>query len=408
MSDATAAIGAGLPGDSLWPNRLFAAGRRADLRAHHAAYGSAPPALSGVALIDEVRRSGLTGRGGAAFPTARKLAALPRESAGPIVIANGAEGEPRSVKDAQLLTDAPHLVLDGLLAVSAAVRATRTYVYAGGAALQRLREAVGERSDARRLRLVESADTFVSGEASAVVNAIERGRPVPVDRTERLTGSGFRGRPTLLHNVETLAHVALVARHGAAWFRRCGADHDPGSRLVTVSGDVVHEGVLEVRGDVPISEVMAAAVWRGRPLAVLVGGYHGAWVPASQLGRGLSRHGLAELEAQPGAGVLYGISDQACGLRATAEIVDYLASQSAGQCGPCRFGLPAAAMMFGDLARGVRDASLPQRIAQTAGSVIGRGACHHPDGTARLIRSALRVFDGDVRAHLAGSCTRGW
>ncbi|MGN6325057.1 NADH-ubiquinone oxidoreductase-F iron-sulfur binding region domain-containing protein [Pseudolysinimonas sp.] len=395
-------------GTAVWPNRLLAAGRNADLSAHLAAYGALDVPAARRVLIDELQRSGLTGRGGAAFPTAAKLSAVAAQSRtrGRVVIANGAEGEPRSVKDARLLADAPHLVLDGLLAVAAAVGAERTVVHASGRSLAAVRAAVRERREARRVELVESADAFVSGEAGAVVSAVGGGRPIPVDRIARLTESGLRGRPTLVQNVETLAHVGLIARYGSRWFREVGTTDDPGSRLVTISGDVLREGVLEVRGGAPLAEILDAAGWRGRPGAVLVGGYHGAWVTSAHLGHPLSRSGLERFGAQPGAGVLYAISDRVCGLHATAEIVGYLAAESAGQCGPCRFGLPDVARLFGDLARGVRDPSLPHRIASAADAVVGRGACHHPDGTARLIRSALAAFADDVNAHPTGYCTR--
>jgi NADH:ubiquinone oxidoreductase subunit F (NADH-binding) len=255
--------------------------------------------------------------------------------------------------------------------------------------------------------LVVAPDTFISGEASAVVNSIENDDARPRDHIRRLSETGLRKRPTLVHNVETLAHVALVARHGADWFRAAGTFRDPGTRLVSVSGDVRREGVFEVPGDIRVRDVLAAAgVATDAVSAVLVGGYHGTWLRGPQLDLPLSADGLAPVGAAPGAGVLMVLGRHRCGLAATAEIVRYLAAESARQCGPCRFGLPALADRMSALAEGRQGPDAVGDAARLADSVTGRGACHHPDGTARLVQSTLVAFADDVEAHLSGRCTR--
>lgn len=138
--------------------------------------------------------------------------------------------------------------------------------------------------------------------------------------------------------------------------------------------------------------------------AVLVGGFHGTWVPRDALDAPLSIEGLAPLGASPGAGLLSVLGTGECGLRTTARIVDYLAEQPARQCGPCMFGLPELARMLAELANGTRRQKLPARLRALAGDITGRGSCHHPDGTARLVSSALSVFRDDVHAHLSGRC----
>lgn len=391
--------------------RLFAAGPHAGYRQHLETYGPMNVAGSPSALLGELERSGLTGRGGAGFAVWRKMQATEvartsRMTANrPIVIANGAEGEPLSLKDKTLLENAPHLVIDGLLASASAVRATKSYLYATAETLEKLGPAIDERPDAARLHLAEAPDTFVSGEASAVVNSIGTGNAVPQDRITRLSDTGLKRRPTLVHNVETLAHVALVARYGAGWFRTAGSHRDPGTRLVTVSGRMLSERVMEVPGDAVLSDVLReAGIDLMRVRAVLVGGFHGAWVPRDALDTPMSREGLAPLGASPGAGVLSVIDHGECGLRTTANIADYLAEQSARQCGPCMFGLPELAAMLAELAAGSRKKELPGRLRALAAATSGRGSCHHPDGTTRMIASALSVFRDDVRAHQAGRC----
>jgi NADH:ubiquinone oxidoreductase subunit F (NADH-binding) len=223
----------------------------------------------------------------------------------------------------------------------------------------------------------------------------------------------------LVQNVETLAHLALIARHGAAWFRAAGTADEPGTFLATVGGAVAAPGVIEADYGVPLGDLIDAAGGATADLrAVLIGGYHGGWVPAHPglpvsraglagsvlAGSGLAGSGMAESGASPGAGVVLALPVNACGLTETARIAGYLAGQVAGQCGPCVNGLPRLAGTFTDLAHRRGRPGLPAEVERLSALVGGRGACHHPDGTARLIRSALRRFDTDVAAHLAGHC----
>jgi NADH:ubiquinone oxidoreductase subunit F (NADH-binding) len=233
-----------------------------------------------------------------------------------------------------------------------------------------------------------------------VVAHLSGRRAVPGDNLRRVTEVGVHGAPTLVQNVETLAHLALVARYGPAWYR-------PGTFLTTVGGAVRAPGVYEAPLGVPLGRLLDLAGGAAAPLqAVLVGGYHGVWVPAD-LGLRVSREGLAAYGGSPGAGVVIALPASACGLVASARIVGYLAGQSAGQCGPCLNGLPRMADALVRLAR--RDASpdLPATLARLGQLVTGRGACAHPDGTARFVGSTLRAFAAEVDAHLAGRCTSG-
>lgn len=391
-------------------HRLFAAGTKATLAEHEEAFG--PLAIHGIdaRFIDVLEASGLSGRGGAAFSSWRKLAATNQGGRGvlragkSVVIANGAEGEPLSLKDKTLLTHAPHLVIDGLLVAARAVSGSQLYIYTHAAARVAVEAAIAERQDARKIKVVQAPETFISGQASAVVNSIGGGSAIPQDSRQHLSESGLKGRPTLVLNVETLAHVALIARYGSDWFRSRGSDRDTGTRLVTVSGQV-QEQVLEVEGDARLGEVLkTAGVALGHIQAVLIGGYHGRWV--QPLDYQLSPVGPASHVVRPGAGVLHVLSNKECGLAATARIVSYLAGESAKQCGPCMFGLPAMAKVINSIAYGGRDPRLPQELLRLSNLVGGRGACHHPDGTVQLIGSALEIFSDDVRAHLAGSCVR--
>jgi NADH:ubiquinone oxidoreductase subunit F (NADH-binding) len=383
----------------------------ASLIAHLARYGPlAPDRLDrrgSRALMDEVARSGLTGRGGAAFPTARKLAAVAGGRI-PVVVANGTEGEPASAKDKILLARSPHLVLDGAVVAADMVRARRAIVVVHHSVRDIVDDAAEERRragiDPIRIEVMTGADRFVGGEASALVQWIERGVPTPMNTPPRLSERGLNGRPTLVHNVETLAHLALIARYGAEWFRAVGTPGEPGTMLVTILGAVRDPRVEEIAIGTPVGQVLRLPDGASAPLqALLIGGYFGSWVPAAAVAAlPFSSEGMASVGASVGAGVIAALPEDVCGVAETARVVRYLADESAGQCGPCVFGLDAIAGELQRLAEG-RTSDL-ETLRRWTGQADGRGACHHPDGVIRLIRSAVTVFGPELEQHAQGWC----
>jgi NADH:ubiquinone oxidoreductase subunit F (NADH-binding) len=211
--------------------------------------------------------------------------------------------------------------------------------------------------------------------------------------------SGLRGKPTLVNNVETFAHMALIARFGPQWFRAVGAADNPGSMLVTLSGAIANQGVVEVPTGAALADVIAqrGATDPASLRAILVGGYHGTWVPGHAL----------DGTAVSGVGIVHALSAHECGLDRTAMIVEYLAAQSARQCGPCLVGLPRLAHLFGKLASDKAENAHVREIRRVADLVDGRGSCRHPDGTARMIRSALTTFADDIDHHRHKRCEVG-
>lgn len=394
--------------------RLLAAtfdGKPPSLARHLATHGRLPPARSrcGADVMAEIEESGLTGRGGAAFPTACKLAAVSAATGSAVVVVNGTEGEPASAKDKVLMATEPHLVLDGAMVAARVTRAREVIVVVNPAVANTMENAVAARRallvDHVPVRVVPAADGFVAGEASAVVNWLAGGRPIPTAIPPRLAQRGLHGRPTLVQNAETLAHVALIARHGGRWFRQLGTAAEPGSMLVTIVGAVQEAGVREIEIGTPVTDVLARAGGPDRPLsALLIGGYFGTWVPwpkAAQLR--FSASGLAAVRAGPAAGLIVALPAHACGLAETARVAQYLAAESAGQCGPCVFGLDAIARELCRLAAG-QEASVTL-VHRWLSQVDGRGACRHPDGAARLIRSGLEVFGAELDLHGRGWCS---
>ena len=392
------------------------AGLRADrspasLDEHLAAYGSVP-IHRGARLIDLVEESGLTGRGGAGFPAATKLRAVAAQRGRKFVVANGTEGEPLSRKDKLLLGCVPHLVLDGATLAAAAVGADEVVVAVGRSALREhaaLTQAVAERVSAGvdrvRVQVAATPDGFVVGEETALLSALSGRAAKPTLAPPRPFERGLQGRPTLVQNVETLAHLALVARHGPEWFRELGTEAEPGSALVTLSGAVAWPGVYEIGLGMQLRELVAWAGGATEPAgAYLVGGYFGSWVAAADAERAaLLGSALAPLGASLGARTIFALPARVCGIVETASLARYLADESAGQCGPCVHGLAAIADGLERLAR-AESADVP-KIGRWLEQVRGRGACRHPDGIARLVASALEVFAAEVELHATGRCS---
>jgi NADH:ubiquinone oxidoreductase subunit F (NADH-binding) len=385
----------------------------ASLDQHVAMHGRASiPGRREVAeLIRTVDRSGLRGRGGSGFPAAIKIRAVagaPRRRRR-VVVANGAEGEPASRKDNVLLARSPHLVLDGIALATAAVDADEALVCvkAGPDGPARaLERAIAERSDIDRVTpsVIEVPNDYLVGEESALVNLLNTGRALPTFVPPRPFERGVGGRPTLVQNVETLAHLALIARHGAEWFRGVGSGEDPGSILITISGAVGAPGVYEIPGGMPLGALVEHVGGYSAPVqAVLVGGYAGSWVSPDRAAE--LRLGHAAMQARGGTlgpGVVAVLSGASCGVAETARISRYLADHSARQCGPCTFGLPSIAAALEQIAAGSCGAGTHRWVEHWSAQVAGRGACHHPDGAVRMVASALQVFAEDITRHETG------
>jgi NADH:ubiquinone oxidoreductase subunit F (NADH-binding) len=369
--------------------------------------------LGGSALVDELERAGLRGRGGASFPTASKMRAVMAAGERPIVVVNATEGEPASMKDRLLLQSLPHLVLDGAVLAAQALGAQEAIVCVceTNADLPSVQRAIGERGslgEGVQLRFSVVPNGYITGQESALVQHLSGGPALPRFTPPMPFQRGVQGRPTLVSNAETLAHLAMIARNGAGWYRELGIASQPGSTLVTLSGPVAHPGVYEIEHGASLSSLLDAAGGLSATVrAVLIGGYAGTWIDARAIhGVTISDEHLAPFGASVGAGVIALLSADACPVAETARLMRWLADQSAGQCGPCVNGLHAIAGTFAQVATGSAGRGAAQNIARLISLTRGRGACRHPDGAVRLVESAAQVFGEELADHARhGSCT---
>lgn len=397
-----ARVQAGWFAASIGSPRLLAGLGAADLRderAHLAVHGPLP-AVPLAPLLGLLDSAGLRGRGGAAFSLATKLRSL-RRGATPVVVVNGAEGEPASGKDRLMLEHFPHLVLDGAALVAAAIGAPRIVVALSDVSIE---DAVVRAAAARhdpRLVVRRVADRFVAGEARALIDALSGGSGVPPGRRVLPTERGLDGAPTLLSNVETFAQLAVLARLGPAAFAAVGTPLEPGTTLFSVTGALGRPTVVEAPLGTPLGAV--GAIVGAGPASAVVGGYHGVWLPVDPALE-LSREGLRRVGGTLGAAAVSFVCSDTCALGELSRATSWLAAQSVGQCGPCAFGLPALAAGVQALVHGGdAEAVLRRQLAQ----VTGRGACAHPDGAVRFIASGLATLADEVAVHRRpGGCGR--
>ena len=358
-----------------------------------------PLPAAGPSFIDVLVRSGLSGRGGAAYPAGLKWQSVAAQSNGTaVVIVNGAEGEPRSLKDRLLMTKRPHLILDGASLAARAVRAKHVVLYIGEehhAARESMARALAERKDEERrlVRTVAAPARYVAGASSAAVHLVDDGIATPTTAPPSAHERGVDGAPTLVQNVETLAQVALIARTGSS----------TGTLLVTVAGGVLRPGVLEIQAQTTVAAAVELAGGASEPPdAVLLGGYFGTWMKAANAwGLPLDHDALRARGLSLGCGVIGVLPSSRCVVCEVAGIMRYLASESSAQCGPCFFGLRALADACTAIAeRGANSEDL-QRLRRWSAEVSGRGACHHPDGAVMFLQSALTTFPDEFAGHRA-------
>jgi NADH:ubiquinone oxidoreductase subunit F (NADH-binding)/ferredoxin len=374
---------------------------RLDLAAHEDVHGPVDPLTVGglIRLVDDIQ---LKGKGGAGFPFGRKIRAVlessEKQDLPTVVVVNATEGEPASWKDKVLLTRAPHLILDGAALAAYALDAEEIVIGIAddGVGEASLTAALNERRMPAPTSIVTVPHRFISGEGGALVRGINGEAHIPPGKKKRSSDSGVNDLPTLLSNAETYAQLALAARLGPYEYSAVGTSDEPGTVLLSVTGAAKRPAVVECPAGTSLADVLELCEVPPGP-GVLMGGYHGKWISAEAAARAeVSRKGLTAVGGTLGAGIIVPLGHDTCPLGEAAQVVQYLANESAGQCGPCRLGLPDLSRTV-DLA--VAGGATADVVRAAAGVVKGRGACSHPDGTARFAVSALEVFAEDLAMH---------
>jgi NADH-quinone oxidoreductase subunit F len=373
------------------------------------------------AVIPLLEQSGLRGLGGAGFPTHRKWAAVAAQP-GPVrwVVCNGNEDEPGTFKDRFLLAETPHQVIEGALIAAVALRATQVVLYVNpreGAAVAACQAAVAAwqahpllaevssaLGQAPVLRVKESSGLYIGGEETGAISGVEGGFPFPRLKPPYPFEHGVHGAPTLINNVETLAHVPHILRHGAAWYRSQGLGEAAGTKLYSLSGDVMRPGLYELPMGTSLRELvfghgggmLAGVAFK----AVFTGGPSNTLLTAAELDVPLDFDSLRASGSRLGTGAMIVVGDGTSILRKTTEYVTFFASNSCGQCPPCKIGTHQVARILERLSSGLGRAGDLAALENLATLLPGSGRCGLVDGAATVLASSLSRFRGEYEAAL--------
>ncbi len=363
-------------------------------------------------LLEEVELSGLLGRGGAAFPLAVKLRAVRdtgRRGRDTVVVANGEEGEPASVKDRWLLRNRPHLILDGLRLASQIVGSRRAYVYASDSAgSQAVETALAELDDDTlgdlNVTVVTVEPGYVAGEETAAVRAINGGPAKPTDKPPRPFEGGVSGLPTLVSNVETLANLPFLHRHGAEVFRSEGTSMSPGTFLLTITGGGKPPSLYEIPYGLAFTELLGLhGVSPDEVRGVLMGGYFSGLLNREILDATLDHETLRRLGSGLGAGSISLLTED-CPVAVAASVMAYFDRENASQCGSCFNGTAAMSAVTTALRDGVATDEDLARLERWSVVLRRRGACATLDAACNVAASLLVQFPQVVMHHMSGQC----
>ncbi|MBW3576259.1 MAG: SLBB domain-containing protein [Actinobacteria bacterium] len=380
---------------------------------------AAARARGGDAVVDELVRSGLRGRGGAGFPTGVKWRAVRDSPAGTkYVVCNAAEGEPGTFKDRWLLRRNPYQVLEGLAIAADAIGASRAYVAVKATFVRELarlgRAAAEMRSDGllgeTPIEVVAGPDDYLFGEEKAMLEVIEGRLPLPRILPPYQVGlfaAAMAPNPTVVNNVETLAHVVPIIRDGAERFRSVGTDGSPGTMLFTLSGDVQRPGVYEVALGTPLGTLIhdfAGGPSPGRRIKAVFPGASNAVMTADQLDTALDFDAMQAAGSGLGSGGFVVYDDSACVVGATAAFSRFLFVESCGQCPACKEGARKITACLERIERGTGAEADLDTVVERCRSVTGGSRCGLPDGESLLVRSAVERFREEFVAHLGRGC----
>jgi NADH:ubiquinone oxidoreductase subunit F (NADH-binding) len=370
-------------------------------------------------LIDEIDRSGLRGRGGAGFPSGRKWRAIAGESAiEKYVVANGDEGDAGAFIDRVLMERAPHRVIDALLVTARAIGATRGYIYVRGEypqAADRLRAAAAEardagcigprsaREDTRAafdLEIVIGRGSYVCGEETALLNAIEGRRPEVRTRPPYPTTAGLFNRPTLVHNIETLMNVLWIATHGAEAYRALGISSSRGTKVVCLNSLFRRPGLYEIEFGWTVRRIvdeLGGGLRTGPIKGVIIGGPLAGILPPSLFDTPFGFDELRSVGASVGHGGVIAFDDRTSVLELAREVFAFGAFESCGKCTPCRLGTRDVEDILQRAPRGLASRRDAAYLVDVVSALAQTSLCGHGTGLAEFAVSALKHYSEEFR-----------
>ena len=375
------------------------------------------------AIIAEIAAADLRGMGGAGFATHRKWTPVAAAADGnKYIVCNGNEDEPGTFKDRVLLEHTPHQVIEGALIAAVATRANHVVLYVNPhqeGALAATREAVPQWQThalfaaieqtvggAVSLGVVPSSGLYIGGEETAVIASVQGGFPFPRRKPPFPAEEGVHGAPTVVNNAETLAHVPGIMRHGAQWYRDLGIGDAAGTKLYSLSGDVLHPGLYELPMGTSLQSLvfdLGGGMLQGKQFkAVFTGGPSNTLLTKRDLDVALDFDSVRERRSRLGTGAMIVVSEGTSIVRKVAEYVSFFAQGSCGQCPPCKGGTFQLMQLLNriDTGRGVRaDMDALENLCRI---LPGSGRCGLIDGAVTVVESSVNQFRDEYEALLMG------
>ncbi len=372
-------------------------------------------------IIEEIKASGLRGRGGAGFPTGLKWSFMPRNAAGQkYIVCNSDEGEPGTCKDRDILRYNPHQLIEGMAIAGYTIGATAGYNYIRGEFWEPYERFDAALTEAYKAGLLGKniqgagvdfdlyshlgAGAYICGEETALLESLEGKKGQPRFKPPFPAGFGLYGRPTTINNTESLASIPVILQQGGKWFLEMGKPNNGGTKIFCVSGHVNNPGNFEVPLGTPFAKLleMAGGVRKGHKLkAVIPGGSSVPVLPAEVIMQtNMDYDSLAKAGSMLGAGSVIVMDDSTCMVRALARLSHFYFEESCGQCTPCREGTGWLARMMHRLEHGegrVEDLALLDDVANRIG---GRTICALGDAAAMPVMSFIKHFRNEFEYHI--------
>ena len=383
-------------------------------------------------VIDELKKSGLRGRGGAGFPTGMKWQFC-HDAPGTekYLICNADEGDPGAFMDRSLLESDPHTVLEGMLIGAYAMGTTHGYIYCRAEyplAIERLELALKQMEEygligdnilgsdfSFHVKVKEGAGAFVCGEETALIASIEGKRGMPKPRPPFPAQSGLWGKPTNINNVETWASVSAILQHSGDWYAGYGTEKSKGTKTFALAGKINRTGLIEVPMGIPLREIVYG-IGGGIPddkefKAVQTGGPSGGCLPASMLDLPVEYESLAEAGAIMGSGGMVVMDEETCMVDIARYFLSFTQSESCGKCVPCRVGTKQMLDMLVDMTQGKGQPEKVDRLMGLCGAIKAGSLCALGQTAPNPVLTTYRYFQDEYKAHVeeqrcpALSCT---
>ena len=376
-------------------------------------------------LIDLVKKSGLRGRGGAGFPAGLKWGFMPKENVQKYLCVNTDEGEPGTFKDRVLVEKDPHSVIEGVIIAAYAVGVTRAFVYIRGEFFLGVKSWIKAIADAYQrgylgknilgsdfsldLTVHRGAGAYICGEETAMIDSLEGRRGEPRLKPPYPAQVGYLGKPTLVHNVETLANVPHIVLHGAEWYASIGTERSTGPKIFCVSGDVFRRGVYELPLGTPLREVIydhAGGVPNNKRIkAIIPGGASTPFLTTEHLDVPMDFESLAAAGSALGTGAIVVINEDTCMVDVARRTARFFAHESCGKCTPCRVGSQRIVQVLEDIEAGRGRVGDIERLQALCEGIAGRTFCPFGDAMVAPIRSSLARFADEYQYHIQhGRC----